>query len=94
MPCHGDPLLYPAAELGGLLLAILFLLTLWKTGEQAFGALLFVLALTAACWFSDLALPTQVLLSGVGKAGQGYVLLQSTVLLLRWSGLEARGCCC
>ncbi len=94
MPCHGDPLLYPTAELGGLFLAALFLLALWKTGESAFQGLLLVLVLTASCWFADLALPTGVLLSGVSKAGQGYLLLQSTVLLLRRSGLEMRGCCC
>lgn len=94
MPCHGDPRLYPAAELGGLLLAAAFLLALWRVGPRALRALALALVVSCGFWLADLELPNQILLSAVSKASQGFILLQFTLWLLRRQGWQAAGRCC
>ena len=84
MACHGDPILYPAIELSGMFLAGLCLLDLWKGGGgYPYRGLLGLGLLALASWMGGATVMNQIALSGLSKAGQGYLLFQLTGFVLR-----------
>lgn len=87
MVCHGEPIIYPAVELSGLLLACLCLFDFWRGGGGYPVRGLAALCLFAlVSWLGQMTVTNQIALSALSKAGQGYLLLQAVGFLLRGVG--------
>ncbi len=94
MPCHGDPLTYPTVELCGLVLALAVLLGAWRgKGALSLRWMAGLVLLAALSGATGAPLLSAILLSGLSKAGQGFLLLQATGCLMRTAGLDWKPCC-